>query len=122
MMIGPSIKLGGSIRKAGQNVRAFAALTFPVTDRYLPSGWTMANSIAILPLPKGWRWLGVGEWAEYGDFCHDPRCPEPTKVIAGGWLMTDQNHPVRTQRPKPGERAIDSIPTAPVRGVRKIQL
>lgn len=48
-------------------------------------------------LKRGWRWLRVGEWAEIGDFCCDPRIM-PVKLTDGGWCMTKQHHPVQTSR------------------------
>lgn len=56
----------------------------------------------LLPhrLPKGWRWLRVGEWAQIGDVCCDPRIM-PVKLTDGGWQMHETSHPVRTRRPLP---------------------
>lgn len=51
-------------------------------------------------LPKGWRWLRQGEWAQIGDVCCDPRIM-PVTLTEGGWQMMDVSHPVRTRRPAP---------------------
>jgi hypothetical protein len=61
--------------------------------KYLPADWTMQDSQAIQALPRGWRWLKVGEYAEPGDILCDPRAM-PAKIMSG-FPMTAQMHPVR---------------------------
>lgn len=45
-------------------------------------------------LPKGWRWLKVGEYIEYGDVACDTRIP-PVKRIVGGEYFNKMHHPIR---------------------------
>ena len=44
-------------------------------------------------LPKGWRWLELGEETNYGDFCCDPRAA-PVRITEGTLIMNERNHPV----------------------------
>ena len=46
-------------------------------------------------LPKGWRWLKIGEWVSVGDLVCDSRLPPVEVIYPGGWKMDAQCHPVR---------------------------
>jgi hypothetical protein len=73
---------------SGTFVRGYT-LEFALANKY---------STPIKPrLPKGWRWLNVGEWAKPGDVCCDDRIP-PVRILENGWQQTEQTHPVRTRK------------------------
>jgi hypothetical protein len=46
-------------------------------------------------LPKGWRWLTMGEWVKAGDYCCDPRVMPVKILVDHAWQMSETCHPVR---------------------------
>lgn len=62
---------------------------------FLPAGWERRDSQRILRLPRGWRWLKMGEAIHVGDVMHDPRGEPITLIYASGCTVTDTHHPVR---------------------------
>lgn len=46
-------------------------------------------------LPKGWRWLRIGEWIRVGDYCCDARIQPVQIIVNRAWKMTKDHHPVR---------------------------
>jgi hypothetical protein len=45
-------------------------------------------------LPRGWRWLKVGEWVKAGDVGCDPRIAKVAILKSWGYL-TPTHHPVQ---------------------------
>lgn len=50
---------------------------------------------AATALPKGWRWLRLGEWVRIGDYCCDPRTKPVRVIVPRAWQMAPACHPVR---------------------------
>ncbi len=46
-------------------------------------------------LPKGWRWLRMGEFVREGDYCCDPRIMPVEIEVSHAWQMSEGCHPVR---------------------------
>ena len=59
---------------------------------------------AFYKLPKGWRWLRLGEWVREGDYCCDPRTKPVRIIVNRAWKMTPRNHPVRRKIQVKGNR------------------
>src|SRR5579859_814857 len=60
-----------------------------------------------LILPKGWRWLDLGERTRVGDVSCNPLMP-PVKIISGGDTITISHHPIR-RRETPKDYMGDAI-------------
>ncbi len=47
-------------------------------------------------LPKGWRWLKIGEVTKFGYVACDRRIA-PVKILVGGDIISETHHPVRRE-------------------------
>lgn len=67
-----------------------------------PGWWShglgMMNVQKHIALPRGWRWLRLGELPKRGDVLVDPRVRPVVIKVAGitrEWRLTESHHPVR---------------------------